>query len=163
MRVVSLLEGNADSRNDFHGKGISFLYEFILFERKRIRFFPVTEFCKNSSLCKREERSTFFFTKKKKVAKKKLATLQVDGLSSMEATYRKAHSALRESTMLRHCYYSLGERVFRRSWFFEVLWSYGGFSFSGQQDYFSPKSQFYPHQVWKNNGVVPFESILGAK
>jgi hypothetical protein len=36
----------------------------------------------------------------------------------MEAIYRKAHSALRESTMLRHCYYSLGERVFRRSWFF---------------------------------------------
>ena len=41
--------------------------------------------------------------------------------ASMEAVYRKAHSALRESTMLKHCYYSLGERVFRRSWFFEVL------------------------------------------
>ena len=42
-------------------------------------------------------------------------------LASMEAVYRKAHSTLRESTMLKHCYYSLGERVFRRSWFFEVL------------------------------------------
>jgi hypothetical protein len=41
MRVVSHLEGNADSRNDFHGNGISFLYEFILFERKMIRFFPI--------------------------------------------------------------------------------------------------------------------------
>ena len=40
MRVVSRLEGNADSRNYFHGKGISFLYEFILFERENDKIFP---------------------------------------------------------------------------------------------------------------------------
>ena len=40
MRFVSHLEGNADSRNDFHGNGISFLYEFIIFERENDKIFP---------------------------------------------------------------------------------------------------------------------------
>ena len=110
MRVVSRLEGNADSRNYFHGKGISFLYEFILFERKRIRFFPVTEFCKNSSLCKREERSTFFFAKKKKVAKKKLASLLLDLLASMGSLSTKARSLFANAHLKVHCF--LGERNF---------------------------------------------------
>ena len=65
MRVVSRLEGNADSRNYFHGKGISFLYELIIFERKRIRFFSVTEFCKNSSLWKGETFHFFLYLKEK--------------------------------------------------------------------------------------------------
>ena len=47
-------------------------------------------FCKKSF--NKEKRSTFFFVKKKKVAKKKLTTLQVDGLSSMEALSTKARS-----------------------------------------------------------------------
>ena len=75
------------------------------------------------------KRSTFFFVWKKKGCKKEANQHAVGLLASMEAVYRKAHSTLRESTMLKHCYYSLGERVFRRSWFFRVFWSYGGFSF----------------------------------
>ena len=97
-------------------------FEKSLLEKETVSLFSLSadgEFV--LSLLKKGKRSTFFFAKKKKVPKKKLATLQVDGLSSVGALYRKAHSTLRESTMLRHCYYSLGERVFRRSWFFEVL------------------------------------------
>ena len=44
----------------------------------------------------KRERSTFFFVKKKKVAKKKLTTLQVDGLSSVGMTATKARQTLRK-------------------------------------------------------------------
>ena len=55
---------------------------------KRNEFLFVEEiFVKNSF--EKGKRSTFFFAKKKKVSKKKLATLQVDGLSVL---YRKARS-----------------------------------------------------------------------
>ena len=43
------------------------------------------------------ECSTFFFAKKKKVPKKKLATLQVDGLASVEALSTKARSLCAEA------------------------------------------------------------------
>ena len=42
------------------------------------------------------ERSTFFFSKKKKVPKKKLATLQVDGLSSVGIIATQARQTLRK-------------------------------------------------------------------
>ena len=115
MRVISHLEGNADSRNDFHGNGISFLYEFILFQdslKESRRDFLENPFGKG-------KRSNFSLFERKvtKEANQRAAGL----LASMETVYRKAHSTLRESTMLKHCYYSLGERVFRRSWFFGVF------------------------------------------
>jgi hypothetical protein len=90
------------------------------FEREKDIIFPGDRILQKFVPLERGKRSTFSLPERKS-CKKKQAPLQVDGLSSMEATYRKAHSALRESTMLRHCYYSLGERVFRRSWFFGGL------------------------------------------
>jgi hypothetical protein len=67
------------------------------------------------------ETVNFFLCLKEKSCKKEANQHAVGLPASMEAVYRKAHSTLRESTMLRHCYYSLGERVFRRSWFFGKL------------------------------------------
>ena len=56
------------------------------------------------------ERSTFFFAKKKKVPKKKLATLQVDGLVRMGAVYCKARSLFANAHLKVHSL--LGERNF---------------------------------------------------
>ena len=54
--------------------------------------------------------SAFFFAKKKKVPKKKLATLQVDGLASMGITATKAHSLFATAYLKIHSL--LGEKNF---------------------------------------------------
>ena len=67
---------------------------------KRNEFLFVEEiFVKNSF--EKGKRSTFFFAKKKKVSKKKLATLQVDGLSGF---IPKSPLALRESLRERRAF-----------------------------------------------------------
>ena len=63
--------------------------------------------------------SAFFFAKKKKVPKKKLATLQVDGLVRMGAVYCKARSLFAKAYLSVHVL--LDERNFAARRFFEEL------------------------------------------
>ena len=83
-------------------------------------------------------------------------------LASVEAVYRKAHSTLRGSLRKR--------RTIRLAkGYFAARGSLGDFDrmeaflLVRRGSCFSPKSLFYSHQVWKNNGVAPFKSLLGAK
>ena len=104
----SLLEKETGSLFSLSADG-----EFVLSllkKGKRSTFFFVCRRGVVLSLLKKGKRSTFFFAKKKKVPKKKLATLQVDGLSSMEALSSKARSLFANAYLKVHSL--LGERNF---------------------------------------------------
>ena len=107
------------------------------------------------------ERSTFSLPERKS-CKKKQASLLLERPVSMGIVYHKAHSLYAKACAERRTF-RLTKGISPLDGSLRYFDRMEAFLLVRQQDYFSPKSQFYPHQVWKNNGVAPFKSILGAK
>ena len=98
-------------------------------------------FCKGETL-------HFFFPKKKKVSKKKLATLQVDGLSGF---IPQSPLALRES-LREHRAFRLTKGISPLVGSLKNFDRMAAFLWVNKQDYHSPKIRFYPLGVRREVG-----------